>query len=111
MRDLPEEVIVISGGSYSYLGDQARFYNLVLVPEAMTRMADRLAGLSYAADVAAETKAVIEHLEAAREMAAKLGEVWTAVEWWDSGDGRGEIDVHEALAKYRGDNSSEGSQS
>ncbi|MEU7861189.1 hypothetical protein [Nonomuraea sp. NPDC049141] len=94
-------MIAISGGRYDYLGDQARFYNLIVVPAAMAMMAERLAELPYAADVAAETKAVIEHLEAAREQAAKLGEVWTAVEWWDSGDGRGQIDVHEALAKYR----------
>lgn len=85
----------------SGLGDDAQFYNLVYIPSALIDMAARLAQLPYATDVAANTGAVIKHLQTAIDMAAKLGPCWYAVERWDRGDGQGEIDVHEALAEYR----------
>jgi hypothetical protein len=87
----------------SGLGDDAQFYDMVYIPSALTDMADRLTKLPYATDVAANTGAVIDHLRTAIDMAAKLGPVWHAVERFDSGDGQGEIDVHEALAAYRGE--------
>lgn len=85
------------------LGDSATFHTLIYVPQAMVEMAKRLDEPPCAADAAADTRAVIEHLRAAIDQAAKLGQVWHAVERFDSGDGQGEIDVHEALAAYRGE--------
>jgi hypothetical protein len=74
---------------------------MVYIPSDLTDMADRLAKLPYAADAAADTRQIIDHLRAAIDQAAKLGDVWHAVERFDSGDGQGETDVLEALAAYR----------
>ncbi|MFC4006627.1 hypothetical protein ACFOY2_05305 [Nonomuraea purpurea] len=85
------------------LGDRAEFHMLVYIPEDLTAMADRLMHLSYATDAAADTGAVVEHLRSAIDKAARLADVWRAVERTDHGDGLGEVEIHEALAPYRGD--------
>lgn len=86
----------------SDLGDRATFRSLIYIPDDLTRLAGRLMRLPYATDAAADTGAVINHLQTAIDKAAELGEVWRAVECFDRGDGQGEVDIHEALAAYRG---------
>lgn len=83
------------------LGDRAEWHMLVYIPDDLTEMADRLMRLPYATDAAADTGAVIEHLRSAIDKAARLANVWRAVERTDHGDGPGEVEIHEALAAYR----------
>lgn len=97
----------MSGGSYNYLfvkdgqellgGDR---------DEELRQMADRLAGLGYAQDAAAETEELICMINQARiridVRINRLRDVWHAVEWWDSGDG-GEDRLGKTLAVYRGE--------
>jgi hypothetical protein len=95
----------MSGGSYEYLfavepSDLFEYTKR----DALMRMADRLARLSYAQDAAAETCELIAILNQAetrlRVHMQRLSRVWHAVEWWDSGDsGEGVLVV--ALAEYR----------
>jgi hypothetical protein len=97
----PGPARTLGGWAMSGLGNDARFYNMVYIPSTLVEMADRLEGLPYAADAAQETRKVIEHLNAAIDQAAALGDLWHAIERWLSGDGQGESDVHAALAEYR----------
>jgi len=83
------------------LGDRAEWRMLVYIPDDLVEMAERLMRLPYATDVAADTGVVVEHLRSAIDKAAKLADVWRAVERTDHGDGLGEIEIHEALAEYR----------
>jgi hypothetical protein len=98
----------MSGGSYNYLGviciDDLE--ELLGKESELREMADRLAGLGYAEDAARETEELLVLLRQWRIRAEvrvkRLGDVWHAVEWWDSND-YSEDRVKEALAKYRGD--------
>ena len=93
----------MSGGSYNYLfmRDISR---LLDDPSDLDMMAKRLAGLGYAKDAAIETARALEWLRWVdvhwTVVTERLGEVWRAVEWWDSGDS-GEEAVEHALAEYR----------
>ncbi len=97
----------MSGGAYDYLchkdADESMDWS---VTQNMRRMADRLAGLGYAEDAARETEELICIIEQARiriqTRMNRLNRVWGAVEWWDSYDSS-EAAVHDALAKYRSD--------
>lgn len=89
----------MSGGSYDYLcfnSDDLSRYQPVI-----ERMAQRLEGLPYAADAAAETRRILTLLTDAQASAERVADVWRAVEWWDSGD-CGDEQVFAALADYRG---------
>jgi hypothetical protein len=97
----------VSGGSYNYLGSVcADLGGLLDQREDLRSMADRLAGLGYAEDAAAETEELLVMLRQWETRAGvrvrRLRDVWKAVEWWDSCDW-GEKQVHEALKAYRGD--------
>lgn len=96
----------MSGGSYNYLCWARDLEDLNGKRDTLREMADRLAGLGYAQDAAAETEELLVMLQQwevrATVRAARLAEVWKAVEWWDSCDS-GEDDVRGALAAYRGE--------
>ena len=89
----------MSGGSYNYLCDKARWGEVVDIPADLDEMAERLAGLPYAAKAAADTAAVIETLRTAQEQAKELADVWHAIEWWDSNDW-GEDQAAKVIAGY-----------
>lgn len=96
----------MSGGSYNYLCWAGDLADINQRRAALREMADRLAGLGYAQDAAAETEELLVLLQQwevrAQVRIKRLGEVWKAVEWWDS-YGAGEDGVRVALAAYRGD--------
>lgn len=96
----------MSGGSFNYLCWATDLEDLLSKRSSLTEMADALAEKDYARDAAQETEALRRDLTAFSvriEVAVKrLSDVWHAVEWWYSGDGN-EDDLHEALAKYRGE--------
>jgi hypothetical protein len=98
----------MSGGSYDYLYTVTRddLGDIDSRRGTLREMADRLAGLGYAQDAAAETEELLLLLRQwevrARVRIERLAEVWHAVEWWDSSDS-GEDGVRQALAAYRGD--------
>jgi hypothetical protein len=95
----------MSGGSYNYLAFKSGADLLGGSGDYdLEAMADRLAGLGYAADAAKETISLLLTIRAARNRievsVERLTRVWKAVEWWDSAD-YGEGDVKEALEQYR----------
>lgn len=96
----------MSGGSYDYLCWAQDLEDINGKRYALREMADRLAGLGYARDAAAETEELLVLLQQwevrAQVRVKRLSDLWRAVEWWDSNDS-GEDEVREALAKYRGD--------
>lgn len=96
----------MSGGSYNYLCWVQDLEDINSKRYALREMADRLAGLGYAQDAAAETEELLVLLQQWEIRAGvrikRLSDVWHAVEWWDSNDST-EEDVREALTKYRGD--------
>lgn len=93
----------MSGGSYDYLcvKDADELFHM---EEQLQRMAARLAGLGYAEDAAMETEDVLAAVRQARvrlnARISRLGRVWRAVEWWDSGD-YAEDQVRTAVEEYR----------
>jgi hypothetical protein len=99
----------MSGGSYNYLCRAQDLEDINGKRATLREMADRLAGLGYAQDAAAETEELLVLLQQwevrAQVRIKRLSEVWKAVEWLDSGD-YGEGEVREALAEYRGDEAS-----
>lgn len=95
----------MSGGSYEYL-QSMELDDFIRTEEQLLRMRDRLSGLGYAEDAALETERLIQMLRQAKVRLSvkieRLGPVWKAVEWWDSGDS-GEDQVKSALKEYRGE--------
>lgn len=93
----------MSGGSYNYLcyKDASMIWDST---GTLSDMAQRLAGLGYAADAAAETESLLLLLRQAeiriQTRIDRLSKVWRAVEWWDSGDS-GEDGLKQALSEYR----------
>lgn len=93
----------MSGGSYNYLCfvDIDDIFNREF---DLSTMRDRLAGLGYAQDAAAETEDLILILRQVRvRLQARIDRlegVWRAVEWWDSGDS-GEEALMQELNRYR----------
>ena len=96
----------MSGGSYDYLWAAADLDDLLAKQHVLKEMSDRLAGLGYAPDAAAETEELLlllrEWQVRADVRVKRLSGVWHAVEWWDSADS-GEDAVRKALAQYRGE--------
>jgi hypothetical protein len=96
----------MSGGSYNYLCKVYDPEDIFSHMGDLRAMADRLAGLGYAQDAAAETEDLICMINQARIRIAtrmdRLREVWHDVEWWDSGD-NGEDQLKQELVKYRGE--------
>jgi hypothetical protein len=88
----------VSGGSYNYLCFHTD--NLTEHLGDLEEMSKRLDGLPWASDAAADTRRVLALLEQAFQVAQGLGEVWRAVEWWDSADW-GEEQVREETDRYR----------
>lgn len=95
----------MSGGSYNYLCDALDLSDIENKQHDLLEMSNRLAGLGYAKDAAAETYRVLVEL---RQFEVRIGvhlerlrDVWKAVEWWDSCDWS-EDQVRAALEKYRG---------
>jgi hypothetical protein len=89
----------MSGGSFDYLCFVSSADELAQKREALERMADELAALSYARTAAAETQRLVDALiriDVRLEAGDKLRDVWKAVEWWRSGD-RGEDAVRGAV--------------
>ena len=91
------------GGSYDYLCFKAPD-EILGHEETIERMANDLAELGYAADVAAATWDIIL---ATRAFEVRLGAaldrikpIWRAREWWQSGD-TGEDDFKRQLEEYR----------
>lgn len=97
----------MSGGSYNY-ASLTEAHELQEHAYELGCIRDRLAGLGYAQDAAAETEELLVLLRQFEVRAGvrikRLAQVWRAVEWWDSGD-KGEDDVREALCAYRGEGS------
>lgn len=96
----------MSGGSYNYLCSKDAAELLSGHHSDLREMADTLASLGYAKDAAVETEELLLMLRQfdirIQTRVDRLRGVWKAVEWWKSGDW-GEDDVHETLAKYRGE--------
>lgn len=94
----------MSGGSYNYLYSSWDLEMLFKRLPDLENMAQRLAGLGYARDVAMETESLLLTLRQAdvaiMARVERLKDVWHDVEWWDSMDG-GEDDVKAAIEKYR----------
>lgn len=97
----------MSGGSYNYLC--WHHDGLAAQHDDVANMAYRLEGLGYAAEPAADTRRVLELLDQANKtvqeaekVAARLTDVWHAIEWWDSCDW-GEDQAREAIAAYQGE--------
>jgi hypothetical protein len=96
----------MSGGSYNYLGSICYddLAELLSKESDLRDMADRLAGLGYAQDAAAETEELLVMLRQWKTRAEvrvrRLIDVWHAVEWWDSCDWS-EEQVRTALERYR----------
>ncbi|MFD3815026.1 hypothetical protein ACFWRZ_08160 [Streptomyces rubiginosohelvolus] len=101
----------MSGGSYNYLCYVSDLEDINGKRHTLREMADRLAGLGYAQDAAAETEELLVMLQQweirAQVRSKRLADIWKAIEWWDSSDS-GEDDVKDALAKYRGDHDDAG---
>lgn len=95
----------MSGGAFDYLYCKEA-EQLFGSPSQLQEMADRLAGLPYAADAAKDAydllAIVTSQLVRVEAAQRRLADVFYAVEWWDSGDS-GEDAVRKALAKYRGE--------
>lgn len=102
----------MSGGSYNYLhsrdagdlmGDGSAICDL-------QDMADRLAGLGWAADAAKDAFDLIAIVRTQKTRVdaalARLEPVFHAVEWWDSCDWS-EDRVRDALSMYRGEDASD----
>lgn len=102
----------MSGGSYNYLCWAQDLDDINGKRYVLREMADRLAGLGYAQDAAAETEELLVLLQQWEVRAGvrikRLSDVWHAVEWWDSNDSS-EDAVREALVNYRGDRHRAGS--
>ncbi|CAL9597182.1 hypothetical protein [Streptomyces sp. enrichment culture] len=96
----------MSGGSYNYLYQACDLEDLQARQHDLQDMAERLAGLGYAQDAAAETEELLLLFRQWQIRAGvrirRLEKVWKAVEWWDSAD-RTEDAVKAALAEYRQD--------
>lgn len=96
----------MSGGSYDYLYQVGDLDELLAKQLSLREMADRLAGLGYAPDAAAETEELLLLLRQWQVRAdvrvKRLSDVWHAVEWWDSADSN-EDGVRKALGEYRGE--------
>jgi hypothetical protein len=94
----------VSGGSYEYLYAQDWRDGTHNCEPSLQQMAERLAGLGYADDAAAETLDTLLYLRQVRVFTEtrweRMRAVWKAVEWWDSGDS-GEDGLKEALEAYR----------
>lgn len=96
----------MSGGSYNYLcyKDAGELVNQQ-ADDDLDRMVDRLAGLAYAQDAAAETEHLVLTIRQTRVrlqvMIDRLRPIWEGVEWWDSCD-RSEEQLKEKLKAYRG---------
>ena len=100
----------MSGGSYNYL--YLHITGLEQQRGDIQEMRDRLQGLADrnvpgAAKAAADTQAVLDRLDQAEAQAQALSDVWHAVEWCDSSDWS-EDDVHDALAKHQGSETTRG---
>ncbi len=95
----------MSGGSYDYLYSKEAD-DLFSSPYRLEEMAERLAGLGWAADAAADAHdlvAIIRTQKVRIDAAmARLRDVFHAVEWWDSCDWS-EDQVRAELSKYRGE--------
>lgn len=93
----------MSGGSYNYLYVKD-VEHLIGRDDSLQEMADRLAGLGYANDAAAETQDVLlqirQFTNRVEQSIERLRIVWKAVEWWDSNDST-EEGLKEALELYR----------
>lgn len=96
----------MSGGSYNYLF-RVEVCDLMNSIDALESMAERLSGLGYAKDVAAETTNLLISLRSfeirAEAMRGRLASVWKAMEWWDSND-TSEDEFKEALQGFRDTN-------
>jgi hypothetical protein len=94
----------MSGGYYEYLCNKS-VDELLNHDSLLQRMADDLAELGYADDAARETMDVLLEVRRFRNrMEARLnriGDVWHAMEWWQSLDSSEEC-LKEELTKYRG---------
>jgi hypothetical protein len=87
----------MSGGSYNYLSSQA--YRGDINQSDLRDMAERLEGFAPGTVAAAATRALLEAILHIESSSYELGDVWQAVEWWDSGDW-GEDQAREAIATY-----------
>jgi hypothetical protein len=98
----------MSGGSYNYLCRALDLEDLLKQKADLESMFERLAGLGYAPEAAAETYQLLLSLRVMESRAEvhvqRLRDLWKAVEWWDSCDWS-EDQVKEALAAYRGEKS------
>jgi len=94
----------MSGGSYNYLC-YMQASDLFSEQVTLQNMADDLAELGYANDVAKETEQLLltvrSSLNRIKAMQERLEPVFHAMEWWKSCDSS-EESLKEALKEYRG---------
>lgn len=96
----------MSGGSYDslYLAEPEDLVAFGSKWTALEKMQQRLAGLDYAQDAAAETYALMQIVKQAAIRIGvhqdRLQGIFQAVERWDSGDS-GETELRVALASFR----------
>jgi hypothetical protein len=95
------------GGRYDYLYRIGWGTHVVPHKDAISRVADRLAGavgetpsLPAADDAAEATRTILHRIEELEQMIEPLRGVWKAVEWHDSGDWPVE-EVTKALTEWR----------
>ena len=94
----------MSGGSFNYLCHAIDLEELLHRQGDLEQMADFLAELGYADDVATETRRMVTDLRRVsnrleQEMEGLRG-IWRSAEWWQSSD-TSEDDFKETLAKWR----------
>src|SRR5438128_220991 len=88
----------MSGGSYNYLHSRDVVDGGVL--EDLRAAHERLTGLGYATDVAANVAGILRAAEDLEHRKEAINEVLRALEWWDSND-YSENQFREALDDFR----------
>jgi hypothetical protein len=94
----------MSGGSFSYLYGKEDIDELIQYEHEVQSMADELAKLGYADDVAQATEDLLFDLRIFRNRIRikqrKLAGVWKVMEWWKSSDSS-EESFKEKLEEWR----------
>jgi hypothetical protein len=92
----------MSGGKYNYLCYKEH-YDIHEAKEELKQMRDRLVELGFT-DAAGETESVLLMLQSfevrLQTRIDRLRDVWSSVEWMDSGDS-GIEEIKDAVEKYR----------